>query len=144
MPVYLCLRLHGHLFCSQISLSLLSQHIPIVAHVLFSDGCHVLEKGELRKALGEDVPFTDVPREYKEMVNKYLFGFGRAASRMTNPQKSIGFPFLARCPIPMVRYSPVSFFRNSRYRYPVDSSFPVGKLSGYYPKDYQEKMDEEA
>ncbi len=37
-----------------------------------------LEKGELRKALGEDVPFTDVPREYKEMVNKYLFGFGRA------------------------------------------------------------------
>jgi len=37
-----------------------------------------LDKGELKKALGEDTPFTDVPREYKEMVNKYLFGFGRA------------------------------------------------------------------
>ncbi len=37
-----------------------------------------LDKGELRKALGEEVPFTDVPREYKELVNKYLFGFSRA------------------------------------------------------------------
>lgn len=37
-----------------------------------------LEKAELKKALGEETPFTDVPREYKEMVNKYLFGFGRA------------------------------------------------------------------
>lgn len=37
-----------------------------------------LDKAELRKALGEDTPFTDVPGEYKKMVNKYLFGFGRA------------------------------------------------------------------
>ncbi|MCM1568818.1 MAG: TIGR02680 family protein [Roseburia sp.] len=37
-----------------------------------------LEKGELKKVLGEEAPFTDVPREYKELVNKYLFGFSRA------------------------------------------------------------------
>ena len=37
-----------------------------------------LEKGELKKVLGEENPLTDVPREYKELVNKHLFGFGRA------------------------------------------------------------------
>ncbi len=37
-----------------------------------------LDKAELKKTLGEETPFTDVPREYKEMVNKYLFGFSRA------------------------------------------------------------------
>lgn len=37
-----------------------------------------LDKAELKKVLGEDTPFTDVPREYKELVNKYLFGFSRA------------------------------------------------------------------
>ena len=37
-------------------------------------------------------------------------------SRSTKPQKSIGFPRLAFCPIPMVRYSPESSFQNSRNR----------------------------
>lgn len=34
-------------------------------------------KQELRKIVGEDTPFTDVPGEYKAMVNKYIFGFRR-------------------------------------------------------------------
>ena len=34
-----------------------------------------LDKQEMKKLLGEDTPFTDAPREYKEFVNKYLFGF---------------------------------------------------------------------
>lgn len=37
-----------------------------------------LDKVELKKVLGEETPFTDVPREYKALVNKYLFGFSRA------------------------------------------------------------------
>ena len=37
-----------------------------------------LDKTELKKALGDEPPFTDVPGDYKKMVNKYLFGFGRA------------------------------------------------------------------
>ena len=28
--------------------------------------------------LGDETPFTDVPGEYKKLVNKHLFGFGRA------------------------------------------------------------------
>ena len=36
-----------------------------------------LEKQELKKALPENTPFTDSQKEYKEMVNKYLFGFER-------------------------------------------------------------------
>ncbi|MDO5573786.1 MAG: TIGR02680 family protein [bacterium] len=36
------------------------------------------DKQLMRKTLGEDVPFTDVPGEYKAMVNKYLFGFLRS------------------------------------------------------------------
>lgn len=35
------------------------------------------DKQLMRKTLGEDVPFTDVPGEYKALVNKYLFGFLR-------------------------------------------------------------------
>ena len=34
-------------------------------------------KQDMKKVLGEDVPFTDVQGEYKAMVNKYLFGFPR-------------------------------------------------------------------
>ena len=34
-----------------------------------------LDKQEMKKALGDDAPFTDAQREYKEFVNKYLFGF---------------------------------------------------------------------
>ena len=34
-------------------------------------------KQDMKKVLGEEVPFTDVQREYKAMVNKYLFGFPR-------------------------------------------------------------------
>lgn len=37
-----------------------------------------LDKTELKKALGDETPFTDVPGDYKKMVNKYFFGFGRA------------------------------------------------------------------
>ncbi len=37
-----------------------------------------LDKAELRKVLGDETPFTDVPGEYKKLVNKHLFGFGRA------------------------------------------------------------------
>lgn len=36
------------------------------------------DKQLMRKNLGEETPFTDVPGEYKAMVNKYLFGFLRA------------------------------------------------------------------
>lgn len=36
-----------------------------------------LNKQDVKKLLGEEVPFTDVPGEYKAMVNKYLFGFRR-------------------------------------------------------------------
>ena len=36
-----------------------------------------LDKGEIRKVLGEDTPFTDSQKTYKEMVNQYLFGFER-------------------------------------------------------------------
>ena len=36
-----------------------------------------LDKQELKKVLGENTPFTDSPKTYKEMVNKYLFGFDR-------------------------------------------------------------------
>ncbi|MCI8416699.1 MAG: TIGR02680 family protein [Lachnospiraceae bacterium] len=32
---------------------------------------------EIKKILGPDVPFTDSPGEYKELVNKYIFGFRR-------------------------------------------------------------------
>ena len=35
------------------------------------------DKQELKKVLGEDTPFTDSQKEYKEMVNQYLFGFER-------------------------------------------------------------------
>lgn len=35
------------------------------------------DKQELKKILGEGTPFTDMPREYKELVNKHLFGFQR-------------------------------------------------------------------
>lgn len=35
------------------------------------------DKQDMRKILGAEVPFTDVPGEYKAMVNKYLFGFMR-------------------------------------------------------------------
>ena len=34
-------------------------------------------KQELKKVLGEETPFTDVPGEYKALVNKYIFGFRR-------------------------------------------------------------------
>lgn len=34
-------------------------------------------KQDLKKVLGEEVPFTDAQGEYKAMVNKYLFGFPR-------------------------------------------------------------------
>ena len=34
-------------------------------------------KQELKKILGEQTPFTDVPKEYKSLVNKYIFGFAR-------------------------------------------------------------------
>lgn len=36
------------------------------------------DKQAMRKILGENVPFADVPGEYKAMVNKYLFGYLRA------------------------------------------------------------------
>lgn len=36
-----------------------------------------LDKQELKKVLGDNTPFTDSPKAYKEMVNKYLFGFDR-------------------------------------------------------------------
>lgn len=36
-----------------------------------------LDKAELKKILGEEAPLTDVPREYKGLVNKHLFGFSR-------------------------------------------------------------------
>ena len=35
------------------------------------------EKNELKKILGENTPFTDSSKQYKEYVNKYLFGFER-------------------------------------------------------------------
>ena len=35
------------------------------------------DKQELKKVLGEDTPFTDSQKDYKEMVNQYLFGFER-------------------------------------------------------------------
>ena len=35
------------------------------------------DKGEMKKLLGEQTPFADVPGEYKKLVNKYLFGFRR-------------------------------------------------------------------
>ncbi|MCM1537872.1 MAG: TIGR02680 family protein [bacterium] len=35
------------------------------------------DKGEMKKLLGEQTPFTDVPGEYKKLVNRYLFGFRR-------------------------------------------------------------------
>lgn len=34
-------------------------------------------KQDLKKILGSEVPFTDQPGEYKELVNKYVFGFPR-------------------------------------------------------------------
>lgn len=34
-------------------------------------------KADLKKVLGPEVPFTDVQGEYKEMVNRYIFGFRR-------------------------------------------------------------------
>lgn len=34
-------------------------------------------KQELKKILGEETPFTDVPGEYKSLVNQYIFGFKR-------------------------------------------------------------------
>lgn len=37
-----------------------------------------LDKQEIKKILGEETPFTDAPREYKALVNKYLFGFRKA------------------------------------------------------------------
>ena len=40
----------------------------------------------------------------------------RRPSKMTTPQKSMGLPRFAFCPIPMVRYSSVSSFLNSRNR----------------------------
>ena len=36
-----------------------------------------LSKRELRRVLGEETPFTESPGEYKEFVNRYLFGFPR-------------------------------------------------------------------
>ena len=36
-----------------------------------------LDKSELKKVLGENIPFTDSQKTYKEMVNQYLFGFER-------------------------------------------------------------------
>ena len=36
-----------------------------------------LSKQEMKKELGDDIPFTTSQKEYKEMVNKYLFGFER-------------------------------------------------------------------
>ncbi len=34
-----------------------------------------LSRQEMKKELGDDIPFTTSQKEYKEMVNKYLFGF---------------------------------------------------------------------
>ena len=34
-------------------------------------------KQDMKKVLGEEVPFTESQREYKELVNRYLFGFPR-------------------------------------------------------------------
>lgn len=34
-----------------------------------------LNRQEMKKALGDDTPFTDAPGEYKALVNKHLFGF---------------------------------------------------------------------
>lgn len=34
-------------------------------------------KQEMKKVLGDETPFTDVPGEYKALVNKYIFGFSR-------------------------------------------------------------------
>ncbi len=36
-----------------------------------------LAKNEVKKILGVENPFTDVPGEYKALVNKYLFGFSK-------------------------------------------------------------------
>lgn len=36
-----------------------------------------LEKNELKKVLGDSVPFTDEPRRYKELVNQNVFGYER-------------------------------------------------------------------
>lgn len=36
-----------------------------------------LSRQEMKKELGDDIPFTTSQKEYKEMVNKYLFGFER-------------------------------------------------------------------
>lgn len=36
-----------------------------------------LAKNELKKVLGEENPFTDVPGEYKALVNKHIFGFSK-------------------------------------------------------------------
>ena len=35
------------------------------------------DKQEMKKVLGEETPFTDIPGEYKALVNKYLFGYQR-------------------------------------------------------------------
>ena len=35
------------------------------------------DRQEMKKVLGEETPFTDVPGEYKALVNKYLFGYQR-------------------------------------------------------------------
>ena len=35
------------------------------------------DKQEMKKVLGEETPFMDVPGEYKALVNKYLFGYQR-------------------------------------------------------------------
>lgn len=37
-----------------------------------------LSRQEMKKALGDETPFTDAPGEYKAMVNQYLFGFRKA------------------------------------------------------------------
>ena len=34
-------------------------------------------KQDMKKVLGDEVPFTESQREYKELVNRYLFGFPR-------------------------------------------------------------------
>ena len=36
-----------------------------------------LEKNELKKILGDEIPFTDSQKTYEQMVNQYLFGFER-------------------------------------------------------------------
>ena len=35
------------------------------------------DRQEMKKVLGEETPFMDVPGEYKALVNKYLFGYQR-------------------------------------------------------------------